>query len=347
LKRINNNYESTNTNKFNNISKNKIKTLSEDLTNNLKINDRLSKEVSKIYKEVSYNYFGCVPHEVTCNMNLILSSKLISNPIKIPLFITYDCISEGYRIEVDSQKLLLTDDLVSIRKQIKSSKPLYYFSPFDKFEVKQSLYETYFHYLTYKNIQYADKNIKSLDKSITISRNNIPKFRKRKKIIIEYINSLDYYGFIKQINEKKFNSSKKEFLKYLNDKLNIKIFIEFATSLNNSMDEIKEYLNSYFKNNKSLKQLINDEFSNNDNNENNNNENNNNENNNENNENNNDNIENNNDKKIILRIKRKASNTEVEISETNKILIYKPKRSKTLNTEIETSENKKDINLKF
>jgi len=77
------------------------------------INKIIEKKEKKkdIYSMYNKNYY-CIPHNISCNLNSeILKYSSIKKGIIMPIFVTYDTFSIGFRVIFDSESVILRDDI--------------------------------------------------------------------------------------------------------------------------------------------------------------------------------------------------------------------------------------------
>ena len=54
----------------------------------------------------------CIPHNISCNLNgEIFKYSSIKKEYIMPIFITYDSSSDGYNIVIDSERMILRDNI--------------------------------------------------------------------------------------------------------------------------------------------------------------------------------------------------------------------------------------------
>jgi len=101
-------------------------------------------------KENNYKKFYCVPHYLSCNLNSDLFEYIsCKRGFVTPIFVNCDSISNGYRIIINSNSLILKDD-IKIEQCSKTDIPLYAFDmlgTFSDISDKQKLCNTYAYYL--------------------------------------------------------------------------------------------------------------------------------------------------------------------------------------------------------
>ncbi|OUM67205.1 hypothetical protein PIROE2DRAFT_5476, partial [Piromyces sp. E2] len=193
-----------------------------------------SKPSLEMIENFYYKNFYCLPHYIKCNLNSeIIEYTSFNNGFVLPIFITNDSYSNGYKIKSNSNGITLNDD-IDIYNYKKINIPLYEFNLLKVFNDKRKINEIYSFYLAFQNqmnneFKYNTLSCESIEKE-NINYNNL---YEKKKRIIKYFQNLEKYYRFKKINNDICNDTKLE-IEYL--KVSIEEFINMAFDLKHSLN---------------------------------------------------------------------------------------------------------------
>jgi len=239
--------------------------------------------INEIIESNKVNYkhnknFCCIPHNISCNLNgEIFKYPSIKKEFLMPIFITGDARSSGYNIVIDSERMILRDN-ITIYKLDKENIdiPLYIYSAskinYKEFNVKEDIIEDliklYSHYITENNLKEFKTEFRDLPNKVVIKKNIIYNNFNKKLDYMEYlVIKLKRCNLINKVNDgtnkikeqyKKIEQSNK-MLKYNN---NINNFIQFSLMMKQTNENIKEFLYGIFENDKETKKVIDETINN-------------------------------------------------------------------------------------
>jgi len=118
-----------------------------------------SKESEKYYK-----HFYCIPHYISCSLNSeIFEYHSFSSGIEMPVFITYDSFSGGYRINFNSNGVTMNDDInIEKNASVNINKPLYEYKLDNTFTAEKEMLQMYSFYLAYRNLKISNINYEKI-----------------------------------------------------------------------------------------------------------------------------------------------------------------------------------------
>jgi len=219
-------------------------------------------ERKPLSKKKYYDNYYCVSHNIGCNYNSTKYNYLsYSEGYVMPVFVTYDSYSEGYRIIVNLNGITLTDD-IEITKFKKRDTPLYVLDTKKTFEPERELNILYIYYLVLMYIKECDYNYnKLIDLNINKNEINIDNIKKIMAEISKYFTSLESSLRMKKINDDIYNIAKNsiQFLK-LDDYL--KRFLKLTVDLKHPLEAPKDFLNYIFEKDNEWKSKIGKYFKN-------------------------------------------------------------------------------------
>eukprot|EP00833_Pecoramyces_ruminatium_P017877 jgi/Orpsp1_1/1191909/evm.model.d7180000089314.2 len=194
-------------------------------------------------KKKYYNNFYCVPHYIACNFkSKIFKYTSVSGEFVVPLFVTYDSFSNGYKIRCNSKRLVFEDNIVINRKN-KIKIPLYVLNISKTYFSEKNLFKVYAYYLALKKLEKHNSIYHNLNNiNIENDKINLNNINDVKTEIGNHIFKLEKYHQIKKINEKICNlrRSSVQYLK-LNER-NVERFKILTLNLKHSPDEVNEFL---------------------------------------------------------------------------------------------------------
>jgi len=200
-----------------------------------------------------YKNCYCTPHYIRCYLNSKISEIIeypsFNNGYEMPIFMTYDSCSNGYRINCNSNGITLTDD-IEIDDCEKTKIPLYEFNLLKVFSDERELYEIYTYYLAFISLIKYECKYESLPDSKCINREdfNFDSFNDIKK----YFNDIEWCLRTKEINNKICNETILS-IKNLRKNNNIEKFINLTIDLKHSLKNIKTFLYSIFEKDDEMK----------------------------------------------------------------------------------------------
>jgi len=175
----------------------------------------------------------------------------------MPIFITYDSSSDGYNIVIDSERMILRDNIKIFKQRDKIIDiPLYVYSAskidYNKLNIEvditKNLIKLYSHYLTEKNLKELKTEFEELPNRYIIDSDIIYEdFDDEIKIVKSLIIKLERCNLLNKVNDgtnkeneqnEKINQCN-EMLKCKNDIVN---FIKFSLMMKQKYEYIKEFL---------------------------------------------------------------------------------------------------------
>jgi len=235
--------------------------------------------INEIIKNNKENYkhsenFCCIPHNISCNFNCeIFKYPFIKKEFLMPIFITGDASSDGYNIVIDSEKMILRDNIKIFKLNKKNVNiPLYIYSRSKinynklnfKKDITEGLIKLYSHYLTEKNLKEFKTIFERLPNKYEINRDIIyedfdDEIKKVKSLIIK----LERCNLLNKVNnDNNKENEQNEKIKQCNEMLkcndDIENFIKFSLEMKQTNENIKEFLYCIFKNDDQKKNHINE-----------------------------------------------------------------------------------------
>jgi hypothetical protein len=203
------------------------------------------------------NYY-CIPHYISCNLNSeIFNYPSIKKGIIMPIFITYDTFSNGYKVVIDSKRLILRDD-INIYVGLKIDIPLYIYSISEinfcdeiftndeNLKITNELIEFYIHYLANKNMKEFETIYNVLLDECVIKKDiSLDDLIKKNEEIKIYQTQLEKCKRIEKINDDIY---KEKFLCKILKFNDIENFLKLSTLMKQLKDNVKLYLYDIFKN---------------------------------------------------------------------------------------------------
>eukprot|EP00833_Pecoramyces_ruminatium_P007236 jgi/Orpsp1_1/1181268/evm.model.c7180000076530.1 len=207
--------------------------------------------ISSQKKKKEANYY-CIPHYISCNIHSeIFEYSSFEGEFAIPLFVAYDLLSSGYKVTINSNGLILEDN-IKIGDTAKMEIPLYEFDILRNFSEKQKLYKVYACYLAYKKLEENEDLFDEYKHDLKVStREDFLKIEKEKIIGYRY----DIYNSMIIFNGNIYLKIK-NYINYFNKDINIEDFIELAYNLNQSINDVKIFLYKILENDNLMKSKL-------------------------------------------------------------------------------------------
>jgi len=189
-----------------------------------------------------YNNFYCVPHYIACNFrSKIFKYTSVIGEFVVPLFVTYDSLSDGYKVSCNSKGLIFKDN-ININKNDEIKIPLYAINISKTYISEKNLFKVYAYYLALKKLEKHNSIYRNLnDINIENNKINLNNINNVKIEIKNHIIILEKYLQIKKINRKICNlRSSIQYLK-LNER-NLERFKNLTFNLKHSPDDVNKFL---------------------------------------------------------------------------------------------------------
>jgi len=196
-------------------------------------------------KKKYYDNFYCVPHYIGCNLNSeIFKYTSVIGKFVVPVFVTYNSLSEGYRIRCNSEGLTLEDN-IKINKSNEIKIPLYVLNISKTFFSEKNLHRVYAYYLAVKKLEKHNSIYRNLNNiNIENNRINLNNINNIKTEMKEHFVKLEKYLRVKKINEEICNLRRNS-VQYLKLNLrNVYRFKNLTLNLKHSLNDVNNFLHS-------------------------------------------------------------------------------------------------------
>jgi len=228
---------------------------------------KLMENINEKNKEKNIKKYYCIPHFISCNLNDNRIKYISVNGKSItPIFVTNDSRNNGYRVIVNSDGLILKDDIIYKQKiNTFHGIPLYEYNINKDFTREQELNMAYAFYLAYYYKIENDKKYDELRSEISIKKDkklDVSSVINSKRMINDYYEALELYINLNNGIDDIIKNTK-SYAKILKDKDRVDEFKilfskikkygnmdeflkpEFIDSLINKQEIKKEYSNEY------------------------------------------------------------------------------------------------------
>jgi len=192
-----------------------------------------------------YDNYYCVPHYIGCSLNSeIFKYTSVGGEFVMPIFVTYDSLSDGYRVRCNSEGLILEDNiLINGKKEI--TIPLYVLNISKTFFSEKNLLKVYAYYLALKKLVEHNSLYRGLNNiNIVNNRIDLDNINNIQTRIKKHFITLEKHLKIKKINEEICNLRRNS-VQYLKLNLrNVYRFKNLTLNLKHSLNDVNNFLHS-------------------------------------------------------------------------------------------------------